>query len=279
MSKKELDAHDVESYKTKGFFLPADVLSQEEVAFYRTKLESFEKETKQAIQGSHRSNSHLLFTWIDELVRNPVILDCVEAIIGSNILCWNTLWWIKEPQSSSFVSWHQDSRYWGLDTDDLVNVWLALSPATTDSGCMSVLPGSHKGEILPHTDKYEGNNLLTRGQEIDMPIDNELTVPMQLKPGQISLHNVRIAHGSGTNKTKDRRIGLSIQYIPPSTKQLAVEWDSATLCRGVDDFGHFELAPQPKVDFDKPAQEFHSRAATATREILFKGATKVRPLI
>ena len=279
MSYQQLDNRAVELYKKEGFFLPVDVLSHEEAASYRAKLEFFESKTNQAIQGSHRSNSHLLFTWIDELVRNPIILDCVEALIGTDILCWNTLWWIKEPQSDSFVSWHQDIRYWGLDTDDLVNVWLALSPATIDSGCMSVLPGSHKGEILPHTDKYDGNNLLTRGQEIDMPIDDRLTVPMELEPGQISLHNVRIAHGSGTNKTTDRRIGLSIQYIPPSTKQLAVEWDSATLCRGVDNFGHFELAPQPKVDFDKPAQNFHKRAATATRDILFKGAKKIRPLI
>ena len=70
-----------------------------------------------------------------------------------------------------FVSWHH-IRYRGLDTDDLVNVWLALSPATIDSGCMSVLPGAI-GQILPHTDKYNDNNLL-RGQEIDMPIDDRL---------------------------------------------------------------------------------------------------------
>ena len=279
MKRKLLNEDAVRAYHNNGFFLPVDVLSTTEVTHYRNKLESYEKESNQTIQGSYRSNSHLLFTWIDELIRKPTILDAVEDLIGPDILCWNTLWWIKEPHSQSFVSWHQDIRYWGLDTNDLVNVWLALSLANTQSGCMKVLPASHKGEILPHTDKYESNNLLTRGQEISSAIDQSRTVAMELLPGQISLHNVKIAHGSGPNRTNDRRIGLSIQYIPTGARQLAVEWDSASLCRGNDDFGHFELAPRPKSDLDHEAQKFHERAADATREILFKGAIKVRPLL
>ena len=279
MVTKLLNAEETSSYREEGFFLPINILNETQVEHYRDKLESFETKSGKAIQGSHRSNSHLLFTWIDELVRHPAILDAVEDIIGPDILCWNTLWWIKEPQSRSFVSWHQDVRYWGLDTDELVNVWLALSPATIESGCMKVLPGSHKGEILPHIDKYESDNLLTRGQEIDAPIDKNSAVAMELKPGQISLHNVRIAHGSGPNRTNDRRIGLSIQYIPTIAKQLAVEWDCASLCRGKDEFGHFEIAPSPKHDLDEQARKFHERAANATRDILFKGAEQVRPLI
>jgi ectoine hydroxylase-related dioxygenase (phytanoyl-CoA dioxygenase family) len=221
----------------------------------------------------------LLFKWVDDLMRHEKILDAVEDLIGPDLLCWNTLFWIKEAGSESYVSWHQDLRYWGLDTNDLVSVWLALSPASLESGCMHVLPGSHKGELLPHKDEYEPDNLLTRGQEIAVEVDDEKTVAMPLAPGQISLHNVRLAHASGPNRAADRRIGLSLHYMPTSTQQLVGAWDSAALVRGEDRFGHFEQAPRPTKDFDPVAVAFHQQATNAVREILFTDAEKVRQTI
>jgi ectoine hydroxylase-related dioxygenase (phytanoyl-CoA dioxygenase family) len=204
------------------------------------------------------------------------ILDAVEDLIGPDILCWNTFFWIKEPLSETFVSWHQDLRYWGLDTDHLVSVWLALSPATPETGCMRVLPGSHKGDLLPHTDEYKQHNLLTRGQEIAVEVDEAKAAAMPLQPGEISLHNVRLAHASGPNRSTDRRIGLSMHYMPTSTKQTIGEWDSAALVRGTDRFGHFKEAPRPTKDLDPAAVQFHEKATNAVREILFSDAEKVR---
>ena len=239
-------------------------------------MEKFEADQGSPIAGAQRSKSHLLFTWVDELMRNTQILDAVEDLIGPDILCWNTFFWIKEPLSETFVSWHQDLRYWGLDNDHLVSVWLALSPATLETGCMRVLPGSHKGELLPHTDEYKQHNLLTRGQEIAVKVDEAKTVAMPLQPGEISLHNVRLAHASGPNRSTDRRIGLSMHYMPTSTKQTIGEWDSAALVRGTDRFGHFKEAPRPTKDLDPDAVQFHEKATNAVREILFSDAEKVR---
>ena len=84
------------------------------------------------------------------------------------------------------------------------------------------------------------NNLLTRGQEIAVEVDEAKAVAMPLQPGEISLHNVRLAHASGPNRSKDRRIGLSMHYMPTRTKQTVGEWDSAALVRGTDRFGHFK---------------------------------------
>ena len=88
---------------------------------------------------------------------------------------------------------------------------MAAAPATLESGCMWVLPGSHKGDLLPHKDEYKPDNLLTRGQEIEVEVDESKTVAMPLQPGEISLHNVRLAHASGPNRSSDRRIGISLQ--------------------------------------------------------------------
>ena len=276
---KILSARAIEQYQQDGYWFPLRVLDDEQVAANRSKLTAFEKAQGKPLAGAQRSKSHLLFEWVDELMRNDGILDAVEDLIGPDLLCWNTLFWIKEPGSTSFVSWHQDLRYWGLDTHDLVSVWLALSPATLESGCMRVLPGSHKKELLPHKDRYAEDNLLTRGQEIAVSVDEEQTVAMPLKPGEVSLHNVRLAHASGPNQSDDRRIGISLHYMPTRTKQTVSEWDSAALVRGEDRFGHFKHAPRPTKDFDPAAVEFHQQATNAVREILFTDADKVRSTI
>ena len=273
---KLLNENAIAQYNREGYYFPVKVLDDEQVAANRARLEKFEAAQGSPISGAQRSKSHLLFTWVDDLMRHEKILDAVEDLIGPDILCWNTFFWIKEPLSETFVSWHQDLRYWGLDTDHLVSVWLALSPATLGTGCMRVLPSSHKGDLLPHSDEYKENNLLTRGQEIAVEVDEAKAVAMPLQPGEISLHNVRLAHASGPNRSEDRRIGLSMHYMPTRTKQTVGEWDSAALVRGTDRFGHFKQPPRPAKDMDPAAVQFHEKATNAVREILFSDAEKVR---
>jgi hypothetical protein len=263
-------------YDRDGYYLPIDVLSPGEVAARRSALEAFEQMQGHPVSGAQRSKSHVLFTWVDELIRHPGILDAVEDLIGPDILCWNTVWWIKEPRSDAFVSWHQDLLYVGLDCREFITAWLALSPSTVESGCVRILPGSHKAEILPHRDEYKEDNMLTRGQEIAVQVDESKAVAMELAPGQISLHNVGLAHASAPNRSNDRRIGLSMHYIPPSASQLATDWDSATLVRGQDRFHHFVPTPRPTHDFAPEAVRFHEQATDAFRAIVFKDAERVR---
>ena len=270
----------IEQYHREGYFFPIRILDDEGVAANRRRLEEFEiasGETgrRSAAQQNLISCSNGLMI----LMRNSKLLDAVEDLIGGDILCWNTIFWIKEAGSQSYVSWHQDLRYWGLDTNDLVSVWLALSPAPLESGCMHVLPGSHKGDLLPHNDEYQQDNLLTRGQEIAVKVDESKTVAMPLEPGEISLHNVRLAHASGPNRSSDRRIGISLHYMPTHTKQTVGEWDTAALVRGEDRFGHFTITPRPAKDFDPSAVLFHEKATDATRKILYKDAQEDRHTI
>ena len=72
----------------------------------------------------------------------------VEDLIGPNILAFASRFWIKGGQDGTYVSWHQDSAYFGLDPHELVTVWLALTDATPEMGCMKVIPGSHRDESL-----------------------------------------------------------------------------------------------------------------------------------
>ena len=275
---KQLDAQAVQQFESAGYYSPVKIIGADAAEDYRSRLETYEHKLGHPVQGPLRTKPHLLFKWVDDLMRNGKILDCVEDLIGPNILCWNSWFWIKEANTSSYVSWHQDSQYWGLDTDRLVTAWLALSPASETSGCMRVLPGSHRGEPMRHEDLYHQDNLLTRGQEI-VDIDESKAVSMPLKTGDMSFHNISIAHASGTNVSDDRRIGLSFHYMPAGTRQLNAEWDCASLVRGEDRFGHFEHSPVPQRDFDPQTVAFHKKATDAMRDLLFQGADKVRPTI
>jgi len=275
---KHLEASAIDQFEQSGYLSPVPVINESQANRYRARLEAYEAQLGHPVQGPLRTKPHLLFKWVDELMRDKTILDCIEDLIGPNILCWNSWFWIKEANSPSYVSWHQDSQYWGLDTSKLVTAWLALSPASESSGCMRVMPGSHLEEPMVHQDLYNDDNLLTRGQEI-VDIDESKAVSMPLHTGEMSFHNIRIAHASGPNVTDDRRIGLSLHYMPPQTSQLNSDWDCASLVRGVDRYRNFEHAPVPSCDFDPVTVAYHEKATNAMRELLFKGAEKVWPTI
>ena len=260
----------VSQFQETGFLPAFPVLSADHALHLRANLESFEAENDGVLTGSLRFKNHLLFKWLSDLIRSPRILDVVEDIIGPDIMVWSTDWWIKEANSPQFVSWHQDSQYWGLDTDKLVTVWVALSPSTIESGCMRVLPGSHLGPDLAHEETYHNDNMLTRGQSID-DINEDKAVNLVVDTGKAVLFAFRIAHASYPNKTDDRRVGLAIRYIPPDTQQQYSDQDSAALVRGVDNHQHFELEPEPRYDFDPVAVAFHKESEEIRRQILYHG--------
>ena len=267
-----LTAEQIEQYETDGYLTPIQMLPEAETVALRAKLEAFEAKQGGKLEPIQRSKSHLLFKWLDDLIRDPRVLDPIAQLIGPNIFCWNTLFWIKEAHSRSFVSWHQDTRYWGLSSDKVLSAWLAFSQASQESGCMKVMTGTHRGKVLHHDDRYHEDNMLTRGQEITEGVIEKEAVYMPLEAGQMSIHNYRIAHASGPNNSDDRRIGVSMHFMPPDTKQIVGNWDSAALVRGQDRFKNFEQTPVPTKDFDPDAVQFHEKAAQALREVLYADA-------
>ncbi|MGW8271394.1 MAG: phytanoyl-CoA dioxygenase family protein [Burkholderiales bacterium] len=268
-----LSAQQIEQYRRDGFVCPVPVMPAAEAAGLRRRLEAFEASQGGSLEPGQRSRAFLLFKWLDDLIRDPRVLDPIEQLIGPDILCWSTIFWIKDAGSKSFVSWHQDNTYWGLSSRNVVTAWFAISDASLAAGCMRVLPGSHLGKTLVHEDTYHADNMLTRGQTIG-GIDESRAVAMPLRAGEMSLHNYCLAHGSGPNLSDDRRIGVSMHFMPPATQQVVGSWDCAALVRGKDPKRNFEHTPIPAKDFDPVAVAFHARAARALREVLYAGAEK-----
>jgi ectoine hydroxylase-related dioxygenase (phytanoyl-CoA dioxygenase family) len=268
-----LSAEAVEHYRDRGFYAPLRAFSEEEAARYRRELEDHEARIGGPLQGNWRVKTHLLFPWVDRLVHDEKILDAVEDLLGPDILCWTTNFFIKEPRSPGFVSWHQDAAYWGLEPDDVVTAWVALSHSNDASGCMKVIPGTHRESHIPHVDTFDENNLLTRGQEIAVEVDEAQAVRLPLRPGEFSLHHIKLVHGSAPNRSDDRRIGLAIRYIPTHVRQTK-QRDSAMLVRGADQFGHFDLEPRPRRDLDEAALAAHTDAVERKVAVMYEGTSK-----
>lgn len=271
---KTLTDQEVRDYRERGYHFPVRAMPPAEAAGYRAKLEAFEAAQGGNIRGRRRQKLYLLLTWVDELVRHPRILDAVEDILGPDLLCWQTAFFIKEPDRKGYVSWHQDSTYWGLSAPDVCTAWLALSPATLESGAMKVAPGSHKLSQLPHEDTFNPDNLLTRGQELKLDVDPAEFVDMVLDAGEISLHHVMLAHASEPNRSGDRRIGLAIRYIAPHVHQITGVPDSAMLVRGKDSYGNFEPETPPLSDLHPEAVALHDRITRTREGFIYQGTDK-----
>lgn len=268
---KVLSEAAIARYAREGFLTPLTAFPASTAAALRARLEAHEARAGEPLGGKFRFKTHLLFTWADEMVHHPAVLDAVEDLLGPDLLCWNSSFFIKAPASAGFVSWHQDANYWGLEPDDVVTAWVALSPSNEDSGCMKVIPGTHRETQLPHVDTFHKDNLLTRGQEIAVEVDETRAVGIHLRPGEFSLHHVGLVHGSGPNRAADRRIGFAMRYIAPSVRQKG-QRDSAMLVRGTDRHGHFDPESRPRADLDAAALAAHAGATERKLAVFYEGA-------
>ena len=273
---KCLSDNQVEKFHKDGFLSPINVFSINEALDLKDKLEDAEKIWPEAFNASARNNAHLNFEFLDSIVHNKNLLDAVEDILGPNILAYASTLFIKEPNDPGFVSWHQDGKYMGLSENIGITAWVALSEANGESGCMSMIPGSHE-KMLAHKDTFGKDNILTRGQEVQN-VDAGKAVETPLRPGQASFHCPTVIHGSQPNRSEHRRIGFAVQtYIPTNVKSIHGR-ASAQLVRGIDTFGHFDLLQRPKRDMEEAQVITRDRINKEYANILYLGAKKTRDL-
>ena len=266
---RHLSAEQVARFDADGVVFPIDVLSPDEAADYRARLETFESGHGAM---KYAMKPYLTVTLADDLAHHETLLDAVEDLIGPDLLLWDGAFINKAPRTATFVSWHQDLTYWGIGPPErIVSIWLALSEVNSANGCMRVVPGTHRGGILPHVDRFGGENLLSRGQEIDAGFDPDAAVDVVLAPGQMSLHHGHVVHGSNPNASDQRRIGFNLQFIAPGVRQREMTHDSAMLVRGRDRDGHFAPEPRPLIDFAPESVAFAKDIAERRQKMLFRG--------
>lgn len=270
MTTGALTPEQIEFFKREGYVSPNRALSDEEAAECRRRIEEYEAVTGQEVNKRLKIKAHLAYPWMCELARHPRIIAAVQSLFGPDLLLFGSSAFAKNARDTRFVSWHQDSAYYGLDPHDEVTVWVAFSPSNSQSGCLQVIPRSHLGPDLEHEETYDPNNLLSRGQRVR--VDESLAVEMPLKPGEFSMHHERTVHGSMPNRSDDRRIGLAFFYMPTHVRS-TMGRRSAMLVAGEDRYGHWDRDPEPKRDLDPDSLAYldsiwgQYRDETATQQV------------
>ena len=269
-----LTSEQLKQYEKEGYVAPIDVLSKEEANEVKEEIELIEKKWPNELEGLGRNYIHLISPVFDKVCNNTKILDAVESLIGKNILICGTTLFVKNPNEKGFVSFHQDAKYIGLEPHNWVTAWVAITDANEENGCMRMWSGSHKNDLQYHNQKFDENNLLTRGQTVENVPMNK-TKPVILKAGQISLHHPKVVHGSGLNKSNDRRIGFVIQsYIGTNVDQVLGKM-YVQQARGEDTFKYHEHVVRANELMNQQSIQIRKKANEELSKIFYRGAQKI----
>ena len=236
-------------FDEQGYYGPVKCLTTKQIEKYSAEIQHA-VDTLNLMKSDYRCKANVLFPWINELSKNPVILEHVAQVLGDDFHCWDTLVWIKEKESKEYVSWHQDATYWNfLPKERGLTVWVTLSGATKDMGCIQYIPGSHKNTQILHHDVKTENNLLMRGQTITY-MEGE-KVYAECDAGTFLMHSPFMIHGSDNNTTKTARVSLGLIYVATDAKPIATfSPESTIMVSGADKFNYMLHDPEPTGVFE-----------------------------
>lgn len=245
---KKLTPDQKQQFDEQGYVFPFRAFDAARATGYRERIEAYERSANIDANRTLKIKGYLAFPWLMEIAKEPEILDAVEDIIGPDILLFGASIFAKGGRDPRYVSWHQDSAYFGLTPHREVTAWVALSEASSLHGCLRVAPGTHRGPALQHVETHAKDNMLAKGQALQ-GIDEAAAVEMPLTAGQFSLHHEQTAHSSLPNRSQERRVGFAFFYIPTSVRPVSGH-GRATLVRGTDSYGHWQPDDLPRYDLD-----------------------------
>jgi chlorinating enzyme len=156
-------------------------------------------------------------TWFLTVARRPDILDMVEQVIGSNLALWNSSFFAKPAKVGTRTPWHQDGEYWPIQPLATCTVWIAIDASTIQNGCLRVIPGSHKSKRLARHNRSDADNIALNLELDETEFDESKAVDIVLQPGEVSLHDVYLYHGSEPNFSDHPRRGMTLRYMPTSS--------------------------------------------------------------
>lgn len=239
----KLTADQIQHYNTHGFVQPFDIFSPDEITDIRAYLDRLMRDLgSDGAYGINCYQARLSGLW--DIATDARILDHVEDIIGSDILCWATAVLSKKARDPKAVPWHQDASFWSLSPARTVTVWLAIDDADAENSAMQFIPGTHdKGAMKVQSTGAEAvfHKETANAESLGTPFTNTL------RAGQISMHADMLVHGSQANKSDRRRCGLTLRYCPPEVTITDAAWANgveAIHCRG--HAGEWRTFPRPQ---------------------------------
>lgn len=205
-----------DEFEQRGVVAPLDLLTHAQLARYRA---AWAWTTAGTGPRARLDELHMHFAWAQELATTPRLLDAVASLIGEDILVHAVLVLTKYPGRPGKVPWHQDSFYSGWHRSPSVTAWIALTPSTSESGCMRVIEGSHRRGPRGHEQRPGPENLLWGGLTLRETVDESCARDLILQPGQMSLHQCNLVHGSEPNRGHEPRVGIIVRFVTPAYRE------------------------------------------------------------
>jgi ectoine hydroxylase-related dioxygenase (phytanoyl-CoA dioxygenase family) len=225
----QLHPDEIAHYHSQGYVVPRFTLPQPQVAQMRQALDELirrnpgvrpEKLVSAHVEGTGGADNGEGVQGVSaflDLARDPQIVELVSGVIGDDVILWGCHVFCKPAGEGYETPWHQDGHYWPIRPLANCTVWVALEDSDTGNGCLRVIPGSHADRAL-HDHLHEDRSDLTLNQRLAPGTFDEATaVDIELKPGQMSLHDVYMIHGANPNRSQRRRTGVALRYMPSTS--------------------------------------------------------------
>jgi len=256
---RRLSNREKKQFSRNGYIKNLPVFAPDGVARLQKMFDDWSGRVPEDIDINRVNMWHKASRTFFELCHTPAILDYVEDVIGPNFYQWGGQFFVKYPNDGSEVPWHQDSQYWPLSPERTVTAWLAIYDTDATNAAMQVIRGSHKKGVYTHHINDAPNLVLPK--EVDAnEIDQENIATLDMKAGEISLHDSRLIHGSGPNASDRRRCGITMRYCPTEVKCDLSVWPTfeTYLARGVDKHRHNPMGPITKHEKCPTKSMMHS---------------------
>jgi ectoine hydroxylase-related dioxygenase (phytanoyl-CoA dioxygenase family) len=243
-------------FYSNGFLSAIDILTDAESIKLQQDLATAVNEYD-ILNTEYRCKSHMLFKWVDELAHHPKIISIVKELLGENIICHDTMFWGKQPQTDQYVSFHQDGYYWNIkEPVKGVTVWVPFQDTSDINGTIHYVDKSHT-KFHIHTDKINSNNMLRRGQTVDVEQLNLPIVSCPTKLGQVTMHHPYNVHGSYPNHSDKIRLACNIQYIAGDNDTLINAYKEYGVLVAGTNSTKMEMIGRPSNDFKENYEVWH----------------------
>jgi ectoine hydroxylase-related dioxygenase (phytanoyl-CoA dioxygenase family) len=229
----DLSDSEFEQYQTEGYLVVEDALDPAMVDRVKTRLreythgtrtpESFEQQIEPRVERGElevetegdavRKFEGLGMVETDEVFRevatNDTIVSVAAQLLGENLKLLRSAAMFKPPEVGSEKGYHQDAAYYPIKPLDSLTVWIGLDTATTENGCMNVVPGAHKGGLLGHEAVEYDTDIVIAEKEYD--VDDAIPIPME--PGSALFTHCLVPHYTAPNTTENWRRALINSYM------------------------------------------------------------------
>jgi ectoine hydroxylase-related dioxygenase (phytanoyl-CoA dioxygenase family) len=261
MSVEEPDLSEAhEQYESEGYTTVSGVLDDDLVEAGREHIDWLRQQYPDKRPEDFGDLEHVAQDpfWL-RLVSDDRLLDIAEQFLGPNVALFASHYIAKPPKDGQQVLWHQDGSYWPLEPMDVITLWVSFDRSDPESGCLRVVPDTQDIELQEVVEREDTENVLGSETNTDN-VDTSNAVDLELDPGDVSIHHPNVVHGSDGNTSDRWRRGLTIRYIPTTTKILTDDqdmgWPSAFLLRGNAEPNVNEYQELPLYDPDSDYMEF-----------------------